>query len=91
MPSGSAAPGNTMTLAAALDWIGEMFEEPKGHITASTARSDIAAWDSLGQLLLMSGLDQQFGIRLTQAELSSLTSVQDILDILTRHQRVQQG
>ena len=80
-----------MTLAAVLDWIAEMFEEPKGSITASTPRADIAAWDSLGQLLLMSGLDQQFGIRLTQAELSSLASVQDIVDILEKHQRVQQG
>jgi acyl carrier protein len=78
-----------MTLAAVLDWIAEMFEEPKGRITATTARADIAAWDSLGQLLLMSGLDQQFGIRLTQAELSSLASVQDIVDILARHQRLQ--
>ena len=91
MTSGSAAPGTAMTPAAVLDWIAEMFEEPKGRITAGTARSDIPAWDSLGQLLLMSGLDQQFGIRLTQAELSSLASVQDILDILTRHQRLQQG
>ena len=91
MASGGTAPGKTMTSAAVLAWIAEMFEEPVGRITASTARTDIAAWDSLGQLLLMSGLDQQFGIRLTQAELSSLTSVQDILDILTRHQRMQQG
>jgi acyl carrier protein len=91
MASGSTVPEKTMTVAAALDWIAETFEEPKGQITATTARSDIAAWDSLGQLLLMSGLDQQFGIRLTQAELSSLTSVQNILDILTKHQRVQQG
>jgi len=88
MTRGNAAPGDTVTPAEVLDWLAEMFEEPKGRITPATPRSEIPAWDSLGQLLLMSALDQQFGIRLTQGELSSLASVQDILDILTRHQRL---
>jgi len=79
-----------MTLAEALDWIAETLEEPKGRLTKDTARSDIAAWDSLGQLILMSALDQQLGVRLDQAEVSSLSSVRDILAILARHQRLQQ-
>jgi acyl carrier protein len=66
-----------------------MFEEPGSRITSDTARADIAAWDSLGQLVLMSALDQRFGIRLNQEELSALASVRDILDILTKHQRLQ--
>ena len=78
-----------MTVEAALVWVAETFEEPKANIQQNTRRADIAAWDSLGQLILMSALDQQFGIRLTQAELSSLTSVQDILNILSKHQRLQ--
>jgi acyl carrier protein len=77
-----------MTLAQALDWIAEVLEEPKGRLTGDTPRSDIRAWDSLGQLMLMSALDQQFGIRLEQAELSSLFSVQDILAVLTKHGRL---
>ena len=77
-----------MTLDEALGWIAEMFEEPKANIVSSQRRSDIPAWDSLGQLILMSALDQQFGIRLTQDELSSLASVQDILNILDNHQRL---
>jgi acyl carrier protein len=79
-----------MTRADALDWIAEMFEEPKGRLRSDTPRRDIAAWDSLGQLILMSALDQQFGIRLEQAELTGLASVRDILDILIRHDHLQE-
>ena len=76
-----------LTLDQALAWIAEIFEEPV--MTRTTLRRDIPAWDSLGQLILMSVLDQRFGIRLTPAELSSLSSVQDILNILTTHHRLQ--
>lgn len=83
------AGGDVLTTMEALDWISEMFEEPKGRIGRDTLRADIAAWDSLGQLILMSALDQQFGIRLSQPELASLASVRDVLDVLARHQRLE--
>jgi acyl carrier protein len=74
-----------ITAQDALAWIAEIFEEPPTSISRATRRADIAGWDSLGQLVLMSGLDQRFGIRLTPAELSSLTSVEDLLRILRDH------
>ena len=77
-----------LSLDEALEWIAELFEEPKDRIQASTPRGDVAAWDSLGQLVLMSALDQRFGIRLTQDELGSLRSIQDILIILGNHGRL---
>jgi acyl carrier protein len=85
----SGSPSPAMTVDQALAWVAETFEEPKPNIQQDTRRADIAAWDSLGQLILMSALDQQFGIRLNQAELSSLSSVQDILNILRKNQRLQ--
>jgi acyl carrier protein len=78
-----------MTVDQALAWVAETFEEPRTNIQQDTRRADIAAWDSLGQLILMSALDQQFGIRLNQTELASLSSVQDILNILSRNRRMQ--
>jgi acyl carrier protein len=81
----------SLSLVEALEWIAELFEEPKGGIQVSTPRADVAAWDSLGQLVLMSALDQRFGIRLTQDELASLRSVQDILNILGHHGRLAGG
>ena len=88
MTSGNPATSDSLSVGEALGWIAEMFEEPAGKLTGGTRRSDIAAWDSLGQLILMSALDQRFGIRLDQAELSSLASVDDILRVLSQHGRI---
>lgn len=76
---------HAVSVEEALAWVAEMFEEPRENIQAATARNDIPAWDSLGQLVLMAQLDERFGIRLTESELPALTSVQDILDVLHRH------
>jgi acyl carrier protein len=88
MTSAGPETGHAMTVEQALAWISELFEEAPGRIAATTARADIPAWDSLGQLILMSALDQRFGIRLTPADLGSLVAVEQILDILARHGRL---
>lgn len=77
-----------MTLDQALAFVADLFELPVANLSADMLRSELPAWDSLGQLVLMSALDQQFGIRLTQQELSSLDSVDAILSILRRHGRL---
>jgi acyl carrier protein len=48
-------------------------------------RADLPAWDSLGQLVLMAGLDERFGVRVTPSELATVKAVGDILDILRRN------
>jgi len=88
MTSGQTESHRVVTHAEALALVADIFETPPTSISAGTPRSGLAAWDSLGQLVLMSALDQQFGIRLTQEELASLDSVQRILDILGRHGRL---
>ena len=90
MSSRRATSSQVMTLAEALDWIAKTLEEPKGSLTADTPRSEIAAWDSLGQLILMSALDEELDVRLESNELSSLFTVGDILAVLARHRRLQQ-
>ena len=76
---------NPFTLDEALAWVAEMFEEDPAGVKEDTRRLDIPAWDSLGQLVLMSKLDERFGIRLAEAELSKLQAVRDILDVLRKH------
>jgi acyl carrier protein len=86
-----STPGAALRVDEALSWIAEMFEEPPANVRADTHREHLPAWDSLGQLVLMSALDQRFGIRLTQEELAALASVQDILNILARYGRLESG
>ena len=74
-----------LSVDQALGWIADIFEQSPATIRETTPRAEIAAWDSLGQLLLMAALDQRFGIRMTATELSRVTSVRGILDLLAEH------
>lgn len=71
------------TQEEALKWIGEMFEQTD-PLTPDTLRDDIPVWDSLGTLTLMAGMDEKFGIMLSDAELRAMTKVDDILAVLRR-------
>ena len=73
----------------ALEWIGEMFEQP-GQLAPETSRENIPAWDSLGTLTLMAGLDEKFGIMLSDSELRAMTKVDDILAVLRREGKLSQ-
>jgi len=88
MDSEHGSPNELLTIDGALALVAELFEESPADVSIGTSRAELAAWDSLGQLVLMSALDQRFGIRLTPDELASLDSVQSILDVLERHGRL---
>ena len=72
----------------ALAWIADVFEEPVENIRPGTPRDAIVAWDSLGVLSLMAGLDEQFDIAVTDDELMALQWVDDILALLRRHEKL---
>ena len=61
-----------MNLDEALNWIADLFEESIENIKPGTTREDIPGWDSLGVLSLMSALDEEFDIILTEEELQEL-------------------
>jgi acyl carrier protein len=75
----------TMNTQEALNWIAEIFEEPAGRVTAATYRQDIPGWDSLGTLSLLAGFDERFDIHLSEQDIESLQGVEDILELLRRH------
>lgn len=74
-----------MTQGQALAWIANLFDEKPDRLTPDTIRGDIQSWDSLGILTLMSALDTDFGIELSDDEVVSMKSVNDILEILRRN------
>lgn len=77
-----------MKTEEALRWIERLFECTSGSISPETPRADIAAWDSLGLLTLMAQLNDDFGIELSDSELQSLQSVNDILVLLRSRGKV---
>jgi acyl carrier protein len=74
-----------MTSQEALDWVSETFEDPPGRISAATVREEIPGWDSLGTLSLIAALDERFDIHLSEQDIEALKSVNDILELLRRH------
>jgi len=74
-----------MTQTEALNWVAKLFEEPEGQLNADTDRKDVIAWDSLGVLTLMAGLDSDFGIILSDDQIEKMKKVQDILIILRKN------
>jgi acyl carrier protein len=71
-----------MTLDDALRWIERLFECPTGSLHFETVKEEIVAWDSLGVLTLIAGLNEDFGIEMTDSELRSLKSIKDIITLL---------
>jgi acyl carrier protein len=71
-----------MTQQEALGWIAKLFDQTPEQLSPDTAREKIKAWDSLGVLLLMGGLDSDFGIQLTDDQVQRMKTVGDILAAL---------
>ena len=75
----------------ALNWIAEVFEEAPGRIGATTKRSEIPGWDSLGTLSLIAALDERFDIHLSEDTIEALQSVADLLSVLRERGALQDG
>jgi acyl carrier protein len=73
----------------AFAWIANIFEVPAESINHETTSEDIEAWDSLGVLNLMAGLDEDFGIQLDDEEIENLKTVKDVLTILGRYGKLE--
>jgi len=74
-----------MTRNEVLAWLAGVFEEAPDSLRPDTPRDEIGGWDSLGILTLMADLDEKFDVRLSEKDVSGMTRVQDILDLLERH------
>ena len=77
-----------MNQKEALTWIAVLFEESPEKIQPDTKREAIKAWDSLGVLTLMAALDEEFDIVLTEEEMQTMQSVQDILNVLNKNGKI---
>ena len=74
----------------ALSWIADIFEEPPENVVSEKRRDEIPGWDSLGVLALMAGLDNDFGIVLSAEEMQAMARIDDILQVLRRHGKLEE-
>ncbi len=71
-----------------LDWLAEVFNEPRDNITPETKRDDIDSWDSLGVLTLMADLDEKFDLVLSDQEMRPMQTIGDILSLLRERGKI---
>jgi acyl carrier protein len=71
-----------ISTSEAIAWFAEIFETTESEISSETQQQDIEGWDSMGVLTLMAELDDRFSINLSQDELESINTINDLLDVL---------
>jgi acyl carrier protein len=63
----------------------QIFDDDGLVITPATSRRDVADWDSVAHVKLILSLEEEFGIRFTEDEVSSIQTVAELLDAVEAH------
>ena len=75
-----------MSREATLEKIAELcrtvFEDEKLEITKETAAKDVEAWDSLTHIILISEIENAFGIKFTLDEIQKARNVGELVSII---------
>jgi acyl carrier protein len=72
-------------LFALQDVFRQVFDDDQLVITPETSRRDVADWDSVAQVKLVLFLEEEFAIRFTEDEVSSLQTVGELLACIETH------
>lgn len=67
-----------------INLMADLFSCEISDIEGSTGPGDVAGWDSLGHVSLMSEIENQFGIHVPVEDALEVTSVEDLAEILSR-------
>ena len=61
----------------------DIFDDDDISVTDATTAADINGWDSLAHITLILGVEREFRIKMTAAEVGSLKNVGQMIDIIT--------
>jgi acyl carrier protein len=59
-----------------------VFKDPGLQIEDSTTSQDVAAWDSLNHLVLISAIESEFKVKFKLKELMGMDSVGDLVKVI---------
>jgi acyl carrier protein len=62
----------------------EVFNDGQMEIWDAMSAQDVMGWDSLAQVKLLIGLEEDFGVKFTTQEVTQLTSIANIKKALER-------
>lgn len=62
--------------------ISKLFDIDEADINEEMTPDNVKGWDSLGQMALVSGIEEEFGIEISFEEIFRIMSVKDMYTIL---------
>jgi acyl carrier protein len=62
----------------------DVLDNSRLNLTRGSNASNVAGWDSLAHINLVSAIEQQFGISFTLSELQELKNVGEMIDLMER-------
>ncbi len=63
----------------------QVFDDDRLVVAPGTGPRDVADWDSVAHVKLILALEEEFGIRFTEDEVSSIQTVGQLLDAIEAH------
>lgn len=69
-------------LAKLQDIIREAVDDEDVEISGVTTASDVDGWDSLAHVMIVGEIRNEFGVKLTSSEISSLQNVGEMVDAI---------
>ena len=63
----------------------QIFDDDGLVVTPATSRRDLADWDSVAHVKIILSLEEEFAIRFTEDEVSSIQTVGELLDAVESH------
>lgn len=79
------ARGSDISMADVADLFGEVFQISAETVTGATSADDVAAWDSMGHLVLVQTIEERFKITLEMNEMFEIVDADSALTVLQRH------
>ena len=62
----------------------EVFDDDDITVNAQTTADDIEDWDSLMHITLISAVENEFGVRFTMGEVSSMKNVGEMVSLIAQ-------
>lgn len=74
-----------------LEWLTDVLAVHGRVLTLDDTRHTVAEWDSMGDLMLLSHLEEDFGIVVSADELAAISSAKELFGLLERNNAVSAG
>lgn len=79
------ARGGNIGMADVAALFAEVFGIPAESVDPATSADDVAAWDSMGHLVLVQTIEERFKITLEMNEMFEIVDAGSALTVLQRH------